>query len=317
MRESRQYKAAYLLPRGPKGAELNKLRVDAFGRVKRQFAFRDYDLHKWSPKHVSHTWVGEHLDSQAVQALCTRAFRAAEQYSFGKSGRPRFKGPHQLDSIEGTTNEMGIRWRDNHIEWFGLRMAALVHPKDEVVAHALSRRVKYVRLIRRKLNGKSRYYAHLVCEGVPYQKAKNRVGEGAVGLDIGPSSIAAVAPQSRVAFLELICHDLRPCEKTIRRMQRKLDRQRRANNPDQFGSDGMYIKTAKPWRRSGRQRRTQAKLADLHRRQPIARAYTDEWSTVSCRWEVSFGSKSFPIARSNASSPSPRGPTLREHSLAS
>jgi putative transposase len=30
-----------------------------------------------------------------------RAFRAAEQYAFGKRGRPRFKSLNRLNSIEG------------------------------------------------------------------------------------------------------------------------------------------------------------------------------------------------------------------------
>lgn len=57
----------------------------------------------------------------------------------------------------------------------------------------LSRRVKYIRLVRRKINGRNRFYTQLVCEGTPYRKPENRLDEGIVGLDIGPPTVARVS----------------------------------------------------------------------------------------------------------------------------
>ena len=55
--------------------------------------------------------------------------------------------------------------------------------------------------------------------------------------------------------------------RTIRRMQRKLDRQRRANNPD----NGRVKPGPKRWGPSNRQRGTQDQLAELFRRETAHR----------------------------------------------
>jgi transposase len=271
MRESKEYQAARKLPRGAKGSPAAKARAIAFRAVNQRFRFREYDLHAWAAEHIKHEWLGEHLDINTVQKIATRAFQAAQAHAVGKHGRPRFKGRYQLDSLEGKSNGAGIRWRDDHVEWSGLNLPAIVDPKDKVIAHGLHSRVKYVRLVRRRLNGTPRYFAQLVCEGVPYRKEKNTIGQGVVGLDIGPSTIALVAPDAQVAALEVFCGELRSRQKAIRRLQRKVDRKCRANNPDNYNADGTAKKGVKLWRKSARQRKVGAELSELHRQQAAHR----------------------------------------------
>jgi putative transposase len=271
MRQSKAYQVAQKLPRGDKGSPAAKARAAAFRAVNQRFGFREYDLHAWAAERIKHEWLGEHLDINTVQKLATRAFKATQEYAFGKHGRPRFKGRNQLDSIEGKSNDAGIRWRGDHVEWSGLHLPAVINPKDEVIAHGLKSRVKYVRLVRRKLNGTPRYYAQLVCEGQPFRKEKNTLGQGVVGLDIGPSTIAIVAPDAEKASLEQFCGELKPRQKVIRRLQRKMDRQRRANNPDNYNPNGTVKKGVKVWHKSARQHKTEAKLAEEHRQQACYR----------------------------------------------
>ncbi|HEY8448956.1 MAG TPA: hypothetical protein VIL95_00590 [Bacillota bacterium] len=86
----------------------------------------------------------------------TTAFMAVDAWLLGKRGRPRFKGYRQMDTVEGKSNHAGIRWRDGAVEWKGLVLPAIIDPRDPVVAHAFGCRVKYVRLVRRKLAGRDR-----------------------------------------------------------------------------------------------------------------------------------------------------------------
>jgi hypothetical protein len=267
MRESKVYQAACKLPKGEKYSRLAKERTAAFRFANARFGFREYDLHAWAGKQIKRQWLGKHLDINTVQKLATRAFQATQDYAVGKHGRPRFKGRYQLDSLEGKSNQAGIRWRDDHIEWSGLHLAASIDPQDKVIAHGLGSRIKYVRLVRRKLNGYPRYFAQLVCEGLPYRKEQNSIGQGVVGIDLGPSTLAVVAPNAPMAFLKQFCAELIPQHKTIRRWQRKMDRQRRANNPANYNTNGTVKSGARVWRMSARQRETQAGVAELHRQQ--------------------------------------------------
>ena len=264
MRQSKEYQAARKLPRGQRGSRAAKIRAAAFRRVNKRFGFREYDLHAWATEHISHQWLGEHLDSNTVQTLATRAFRAAQQHAFGNKGRPRFKGKNHLDSVEGKSNASGIRWRDDHVEWLGLNLAAIIDPRDPVVAHGLSSRVKFVRLVRRRLNGKTRYWAQLVCEGLPYRKEKNTIGTGLVGIDPGPR-LFGISGIDWGALVDLAT-PLKATRKEIRRLRRHIDRQRRANNPDNYLPDGRIRPGPKEWCKSAKQRQAELRLAELQRK---------------------------------------------------
>jgi len=262
MRESGNYRTAQKLPKK------TKERTAAFAAARKQFGFGEYDLHAYATQ-FSHSWLGEHLDASTVQKIATRAYLATQRYAIGKNGKPRFKGKGWFDSVEGKTNKSGILWRNNMVKWLELELPAIINPQDEVIAHGLSCHVKFVRLLRRKINGRNRFYTQLICEGQPYRKAKNKLGQGVVGLDLGPSTIAIVSNES--ATLKHFCDELKPQRKTIRRQQRKLDRQRRANNPQNYNPDGTAKKGVKRWHFSQRYRHTRQHIAEVHRQQAAHR----------------------------------------------
>jgi transposase len=145
--------------------------------------------------------------------------------------------------------------------WKNDSLPALIDWNDPVVKHGLDQRIKYARLIRRKATSERaegadsqgyHYAVQLALEGVPYHKPKHTVGKDTVGLDLGPSTIAIV-PQAGEARLEVLCAELQPATQSIRRLQRKMDRQRRAANPDNYDAQGRPKKRGKHglrWRSS-------------------------------------------------------------------
>jgi putative transposase len=99
------------------------------------------------------------------------------------------------------------------------------------------------------------------------QKRPSTIASGSViGLDLGPSTLAAVGDD--VAVLTPFCTELRNAAAEIRRESRHLDRQRRANNPLNFRSDGQIVKGKKLfWTSSAKQSATRSRIAELHRKQ--------------------------------------------------
>jgi transposase len=259
LRASPEYQAARQLACG------SQKRTAAFREANVQAGFREYDLHAYATQ-FSHSWLGAHLDSNTVQKVASRAFHAAKQYAFGKRGKPRFKGKGGFDSVEGKTNASGIVWREDTVRWLGLELPAILPSKDEVIAHGLGSRVKFVRLLRRKLNGRNRFYAQLICAGKPFHKAKHAIGRGVIGLDLGPSTLATVSADGRIARLERFCAELVPRSRVMRKLQRKLERQRRANNPENYNEDGTSKKGKHTWKHSQRYLQTRACLAEEQRR---------------------------------------------------
>ena len=106
VRQSKPFRQAGRMPRMVSGKP-NKDRARAFADANAVYRFREYDLHAYAVQ-FSHAWLGEHLDSNTVQKLATRAFQTVQQYAFGKLGRPRFRGKNRLHAVEGKSNASGI-----------------------------------------------------------------------------------------------------------------------------------------------------------------------------------------------------------------
>ncbi len=241
----------------------NPERKVLFKRATERYDFSEYALHSYSTQ-LRHSWLGEHIDSNTAQKLATRAYKATERVLFGQAKKVRFKGFNQMDSVEGKSNKSGIKWKREAVEWGGIELKALISFNDPVILHGLNSKVKYVRLVRRKVSGKNRFYAQLVCESKPFAKPKHFLGQGNVGLDIGPSTIA-IAGDSSFALKEL-ASEIEFQDKQIRRLQRKMDRSRRATNPDNYKSNGTVEKGKKRWNNSKSYLKTKASKANLERR---------------------------------------------------
>jgi putative transposase len=264
VKQSKAYQHARTLPK--KTPE----RTEAFKAARRVQGFTEAALqqHAKDCRHAS-GWIEEHLDAPVAQQLATRAYRAVLRLALGKAKRVRFKGRHQLDTVEGKSNVTGLVWRTDRVVWRGLALFAYL-PKgtqrDPVLAHGLAAPVKYVRLVRRRVGERTRYAAQLICEGKPYQQPEHTLGQGTVGLDLGPSTLAVVSGAE--ARLEQFCAELDVPAAEMRREQRHLDRQRRANNPDNYLPNGIVKKGRKGrryWRESQRQCTTQARVANRQR----------------------------------------------------
>jgi transposase len=240
----------------------NPERKALFKRAREQYDFSEYALHAYST-HIRKSWLGQHIDSNTTQKLATRAYRSIEKVLFGKSKRVQFKGKNQLESVEGKSNKTGIRWKGEAVEWSGLEQKALITDNDPVILHGLNSKVKYVRLVRRKIQGRNRFYAQLVCEGKPFIKPKNTLGKGVVGLDIGPSTIAIVGDSTEQ--LKEFADALNCSSTKIRKLQRKMDRSRRATNPSNYNSNGTVKKGRKQWNSSKSYLKTRNAASNLER----------------------------------------------------
>ncbi len=266
LRQAKAYQEAHTLPRRTKAERT--ARAVAFRALDEQFGLREYDLHAWAGQ-FTQRWLGQHLDANTIQTIATRAFDAVRQYQVGKRGKPRFKGKGQLRSVEGKTNKQGIRWREGRVLWGPLVLVARIPADDPVVAHALASHIKYVRLVRRVLNGRVRFFVQLVCAGQPYRKAKHPSGTGVVGLDPGPRTFG-LAGEDWGAQVDLAA-PFAGDKRAQRRLRRKVDRQRRANNPANYLPDGRVRPGPKRWRKSQNQRETEGKLAEALRREAAHR----------------------------------------------
>jgi len=262
LRQSKGFQKARKMPTTVNGKR-NKKRTGAFKELNATFGFNEYAVIIYATK-IRRSWINNHIDSNTAQKLASRAFKAVQKVAFGQAKRVRFKSKNQLKSVEGSTNKTGIRYKEKtgYVEWKGLKLKCIINPNDKVVIHGLSHRVKFCRIIKRIFNGKARFFVQLVLEGKPLQKFEPP--DNTVGLDIGPSTVAVVTDKQ--ASLERFCDALKDKQKEIRRLQRKLDRQRRANNSQNYNPNGTIKPGKKTWHESTRYKKTKRKLVELQRK---------------------------------------------------
>ena len=83
-----------------------------------------------------------------------------------------------------------------------------------------------------------------------------------VGVDVGLTRLATLSTGDTAANARPLQASLR----FLRRLQRRLDRQRRANNPGNYQADGRVKPGPQTWIKSARMVRTEQRIAKLHAR---------------------------------------------------
>ena len=291
----------YLQAKQLKDDNNKALRKKLFEEASSLYRFSDFELQSFAVITAnSSKWITTKLDSNTIQKLATRAFKAVEKVLFGKAKKIRFKAFDRFKSVEGKTNKQGLRWtlrqtkREETIgkksdyrnkikcseyvlSWAGLELKPVIDWFDPVIAHGLNSPVKYCRLVWRRLNSKKRWFLQLINEGLPYQKPKNYATEGLVGLDLNISNIAFVADNK--AGLLPFADKVPTFEKEIKQIQRKMQRTQRMHNSDNYEPDfekkvgnktvvkkGKVRKGTKKWNNSKNYLKLRCKKTDLERR---------------------------------------------------
>ncbi len=224
-----------------------KIRGDEFKRLSKEAGFTPAAMITFARTCKNEAGWKDRLGSNVTQRIAEQVFAAMQQYSFGKRGRPRFKGANRpLHSLEATTNAANIIWKaETGCIKFGYQTLPAKLPtkeQDPYLHQALANRTKYCRVLWRNVNGTRRWFMQLMQEGVAPSKHDVSVGS-VVGLDIGPSTIAIVGDDS--ASLVKFCGTVIQPWKETRRLQRAMDRSKRATNPHCFNANGTWKKGQK------------------------------------------------------------------------
>lgn len=273
MIDSEEYKTVKSMDKGTE-------RYIKFKELDKRYNISEYSLHRYVQPMQHH--FKENIDAYTAQKIATRAYRAFKKYKFGKAKKVYFKKYGAMNSLEGKSNDTGIRFIYNKLIWNKLEIPVIIKKNDKYAQMALENKIKYCRILRKVIRGKYKYYIQLVLDGIPPIKTNTETGEvksiiseGKVGLDIGIQTLA-ISSQYDVRLLEL-APEIDNIEKEKRRLQRKLDRQRRANNPNKYNEDGTFkFSNRDKWVNSNGYIKTRNKLRELQRKQKDIRKQSHE-----------------------------------------
>ncbi|WP_066319600.1 hypothetical protein [Bacillus sp. FJAT-29814] len=271
------------LLREPKSKERDK----QLSKIRLSYGFCEYGLH-YFVKPVQHKFK-ENIGSFEAQKLATRAFQAVEKLHFNKARKVHFKAFDDDISIENKSNHTGLRYANGNILWGDkptkkrstpknwLCMPIAPNANDEYAHLALMDKTKYVRILKRVIRGKVRYFVQLIQEGYPPAKRNRNVANDEnkrVGIDIGPSTIA-ISSEKTVQLREL-APECNADDKKLRRIQRTMDRSKRAANPQNYQENGTTKKGKKIWMYSNRYIKLRRERKEMFRKIAVQRKQSHE-----------------------------------------
>ena len=252
------------------------------GDIRDNCGLSEYSFHidvKKMKKHFS-----DNIDSHTAQKIASSLWKAYYKLFYGNGKKIHYKKYGNLNSLEGKSNKSGIRFKDDIVIWNGLKIPIIINYDNQYEYQALESDIAYCRIIRKYIRNKYKYYVQIIFKGNPPVKINKETGEikhpinqGDVGIDIGTSTIA-YSSSTDVKILEL-ANKVQNIEDQKRRLLRKMDRSRRAMNPNNYNKDGTIKNQGNKkvtWNKSNHYIKHQNELKELYRKQKDIRKYQHE-----------------------------------------
>jgi putative transposase len=190
--------------------------------------------------------------------------RALQNFSEGRRcgrrvGFPRFRAKGRCK--EAVIFQRPRIWDARHVE-FDRRLGPIRSKERMSKLIRLLSEDERARIMRATVSrGGSNWFVAFTVERSP-KRRHTRKPNVAVGVDLGLARLATLSTGETFANARPLQGELRK----LRRLQRQLDRQRRANNPAGYLPDGRVKPGASEWAKSTRMLRTEARLRRLHER---------------------------------------------------
>ena len=252
------------------------------GEIRNQYKMSEYSFHKDVKQMQKH--FKNNIDSYTSQKIASTLWKSYDKLFFVNGDKIHYKKYDSLNSLEGKSNKAGIRFKDNCLLWNGLNIPVLIDYDNYYEYQAMQCDICYCRILRKFVHNKYHYYVQIIFKGNPpikvdaeTGKIKHSIGSGDVGIDIGTSTIA-ISSESDVKILEL-ADKVQNVENQKRLLLRKMDRSRRATNPDNFNEDRTIKKQGNKkviWDKSNHYIKYQNQLKELYRKQVDVRKYQHE-----------------------------------------
>lgn len=250
--------------------------------IRKQYGMSEYSFYNDVTKIRHH--FSDNIDSSTAQKIAKNLWRAYDRFFYGNGEKIRYKKYGSFNSLEGKSNDTGIRFREDTICWNELKIPVVIDYNNYYECQALEANIAYCRIIRKYVRNKYKYYVQIVFKGNPPVKVdmktdeiKHSIGQGDVGIDIGVSTIA-YSSNADVKILEL-ADKVQDIENEKRRLLRKMDRSLRATNPDNYNENDTIKKQGCKkvvWNKSNHYIKYQNRLKELYRKQADVRKYQHE-----------------------------------------
>lgn len=252
-----------------------------------EYAFKDdISTRKLSPLHAKDGMQKHfscHIQAQISHTIASDVWRAFDKAFSQELLAPEkcvhFKKRGSLSSVSCQEAGKGMEYHDGLFIWKGgvpkdtqITLTVPVRPpRTDYERQMLALPIKRMRVVRKWMKTRYKYYLQFTLEGTPPRKERP-TAPGRIGIDIGTQSIA-IASERGVTLREL-APGVKDNHKRLQAIQRKMDASKRATNPENYNSDGTIVRGKKLyWTYSNRYKRLAAQARELQRKNAAIRIY--------------------------------------------
>lgn len=211
-----------------------------------------------------------YIPSTVSARLGVRAFNSFKK-KFYNNGANRVNFQNDNNSLTGIIG-VGMHIKEGKLHYGvnkykkNILVIPIKYQKDQYEEDILRGKILECRILRKRENNKDNFYIQLVLEHkIAPRKYDTSDIYGNVGIDIGTSTVAISSYYE--TKLEELAPNIQNYDKEINRLNRKLERQRRLNNIENYNENGTIKKGKKKWFNSKRYDKTLNKLRNLKTKQ--------------------------------------------------
>lgn len=188
------------------------------------------------------------VPAHVAQKISASVWAAYEKLLYGNGQKVHFSKWSKFTTITAKTNASGIRYRNDFISFNEMKLRINFDKKDlyGYQREAMTRTVRYCGIRRRWYVNGWQYSVQLTLDGLPPLKTRpntgellHPMGEGRVGHDIGTQTIASVG--NGAVLLTELADKIKSIDTELWKLNRAMDRSRKATNPKMFNENGAIV----------------------------------------------------------------------------
>ena len=143
--------------------------------IRKQYGMSEYSFHedvKQMQKHFK-----DNIDSFTAQKIATTLWKSYDKLFYGNGKEIYYKKYGELNSLEGKSNETGIRIINDTLVWNDLKIPVVIDYDNYYEYQAMQCDICYNRIIRKYVRNKYKYYVQIVFKGNPPVKVDTETGK--------------------------------------------------------------------------------------------------------------------------------------------
>jgi hypothetical protein len=185
----------------------------------------------------------KYISSQEARVIASDVWQGCKDCLY-KGAKLHYKRLEDIKSVSAKSLKNGIKYDSTtNCVFFNDFFVELIF-KDynkAYIEEVFKNKLKYCKLVRKPFSGGYRYYIQMVFDGTSPIKYTKGLGES--GIDPGTKTMAIAC--SNKCMLEELAVGIEKFNKDIIKVQRKMERSRRQNNPSCYNEDGTIKKGSK------------------------------------------------------------------------